>query len=395
MHHAQLGDRSLFPHLKARAYLAHAAISAPSLPVEEAVGAIVHDYAERGFQAYPAWRDQRMHLREKIAKLIAARPEDIAFTLSTTRGISDIALCIPWKAGDRIISFQGEFPANITPFQRAAETFGLRMDLLPLDGFRVGDGGSGLMDLEKALREGVRLISVSAVQFQSGLRMPLAQMAELCHRYGAEISVDGIQACGAVPLDVKATGIDYLICGSHKWLMGLEGAGFVYIRPECLEHLRPTVAGWLSHDDGLAFLFQGAGHLRYDRPIRRRADFLEGGNLNAAGLSGLSASLELIQQIGVENIYTHVQSYHDALEQGLMDRGFTSVRSKHLPSRSCTLSVLPPADIELVNLQRGLTHHGIFCSMPDGHLRFAPHWPNALEEVPEVLAALDRCLTEL
>lgn len=392
MQEARLGDRSLFPHLEARVYLAHAAISAPSLPVEQAVSEIVRDYAKRGMQAYTTWRDKRMQVREKIAQLIHAEPGDIAFTLSTTRGISDIALCVPWKAGDRILSFIGEFPANVTPFQQAAQCFGLRMDMLPLDGFFEGDGSAGLFVLEEALKQGARLVSVSAVQFQTGLRMPLREMAELCHRHGAEISVDGIQACGAVPVDVRGSGIDYLVCGSHKWLMGLEGAGFVYIRPDRLEHLRPTVAGWLSHEDGLSFLFQGSGHLRYDRPIRKKADFLEGGNINAAGLAALSASLDLIQQLGVEAIFEHVQAYLDPLERGLVERGFVSARSKHPARRSCTLSVLPPADMDLGGLQRALSQEGIICSTPDGYLRFAPHWPNALGEVPVVLEAVDRCV---
>lgn len=391
IHKAQLGDRRLFPHMEARAYLAHSAISAPSLPVEEAVSEIARDYAKRGMQAYLTWRDQRMRLRGKLATLIGAQASDIAFTLSTTRGISDIALCIPWKAGDRILSFEGEFPANVTPFQRAADCFGLRMDMLPLTGFD-GDASEGLALLENELKAGARLVAVSAVQFQTGLRMPLREMGELCHRYGAEISVDGIQACGAVPVDVREGGIDYMACGSHKWLMGMEGAGFVYIRPDRVEALRPTVAGWLSHEDGMGFLFQGAGLLRYDRPIRKRADFLEGGNVNAAGLAGLEAALDLIQQIGVEEIHAHVNRYIDELEEGLLERGFRSVRSKHEARRSCTLSVVPPERHALGALQSGLVQAGIACSMPDGYLRFAPHWPNALMEVPSVLRAVDTCM---
>src|SRR5262245_1296445 len=90
----------------------------------------------------------------------------------------------------------------------------------------------GLEALEgELLRGAVRLVAVSAVQFQSGLRMPLQAMSRMCHVHGAELFVDGVQACGVVPVDVRAEGIDYLACGSHKWLMGLEGAGFLYVAP--------------------------------------------------------------------------------------------------------------------------------------------------------------------
>src|SRR6185369_9998242 len=110
------------------------------------------------------------------------------------------------------------------------------------------------------LLRGARLVAISAVEFQSGLRTPFAELAALCHAHGAELSVDAVQACGAVPIDVGAMGIDYLACGSHKWMMGLPGAGFLYAAPGRVEALRPHVAGWLSHEDGLDFLFRGPGH---------------------------------------------------------------------------------------------------------------------------------------
>jgi selenocysteine lyase/cysteine desulfurase len=391
---ARLGDRGLFPELEARAYLNHSAISAPSSPVKLAVEALLSDYARLGFSAYVPWRDQRERLRAKIAHLISASPDDIAFVQSTTRGVSDIALCFPWKPKDRIVLFLGEFPTNVTPWQRAASVFDLEVTFLALTGFD-GDAGLGLAELEAELNRGVRLVAVSAVQFQTGLRMPLQAMTALCHSYGAEIFVDGIQACGAVPLDVSAARVDYLACGSHKWLMGLEGAGFVYIRPERLPSLRPSVAGWLSHEDGLDFLFHGPGHLRYDRPIRKRADFLEAGNLSAMSFAALGASLGLIQQLGVPAIYSHVNAYLDPLEAGLVERGFESLRSKYPERRSCILGVHPPPGVPLVALHQALVAHGVACSIPDGVLRFAPHWPNALTEVDTVLLMVDAAVSAI
>jgi len=389
---ARLGDRGLFPELEARAYLNHSGIAAPSAPVRLAVEALLSDYAKVGYAAYLPWRDQRERLRSKIAALIAASPDDIAFTQSTTRGVSDIALCIPWKPKDRIVLFLGEFPSNVTPWQRVASVFDLDVTFLSLTGFD-GDAALGIAELEADLARGVRLVAVSAVQFQTGLRMPLDAMTALCHSYGAELFVDGIQACGAVPLDVSATRVDYLACGSHKWMMGLEGAGFVYIRPDRLPVLRPAVAGWLSHEDGLDFLFQGPGHLRYDRPIRKRADFLEAGNLSAVSCAALGASLGLIHQLGVPAIYKHVNGYLDKLEAGLLERGFESLRSKHPERRSCILGVHPPRGVPLVALHQSLVAQGVACSIPDGVLRFAPHWPNPTTEVETVLLAVDAAVS--
>src|SRR5262249_23746453 len=163
--------------------------------------------------------------------------------------------------------FEGEFPANVTPWQRAAELFGLSIAWIPLSAFAASEE-EGLALLTRELERGVRLVAVSAGEFQTGLRMPVEAMAALCHAAGAEIFVDAVQCCGAVPLDAGAAGIDYLASGSHKWLMGLEGAGFLYVSPDRVDALRPNVAGWLSHEDPLDFLFRGPGLLRYDRPIK-------------------------------------------------------------------------------------------------------------------------------
>jgi len=384
---ASFGSRALFPHLKPVAYLNHSAISPPSLPVQSAVHAVLADYAERGVDAFVSWMAQRDRLRADLSELINARPEDIGFVPNTTQGIINMAMCMPWRPGDRIVLFDGEFPTNITPWQRAAKEFDLELVFLSLAGF--DDTGNGLARLKAELQRGVRLVAVSAVQFQTGQRLPLDDMGQLCREYGALFSVDAIQACGVVPVDVQASQIDFLACGSHKWLMGLEGCGFIYIRPERVRTLIPRLAGWLSHEDGLGFLFDGSGHLRYDRPIRKRADFVEVGAYNVTGFAALEASLSLIQQLGVSNIHAHVNAYLDVLEAGLIDRGFVSARADRRANQSGILSVLPPDGVALSSLVESLSVQHVSCSMPDGRLRFAPHWPNDVAEVPQVLAAID------
>ncbi|WP_437656918.1 aminotransferase class V-fold PLP-dependent enzyme [Sorangium sp. So ce1182] len=388
---AKLGDRGLFPHLAPLVYVNHAGISPPSRPVRLAMIALLDAYAAQGAAAFPVWFAQRVRLREKLGRLIGAAADDIALVQSTTRGLSDIALCYPWRPRDRVVLFEGEFPANVTPWQRAAALFDLEVVFLPLAGFADGSG-SGLARLEDELRRGARLVAVSAVQFQTGLKMPLAAIGALCRAHGAELCVDGVQAVGATPVDVEAAGIDYLACGGHKWLMGLEGTGFLYIRRERLAALRPAVAGWLSHDDGVSFLLRGPGHLRYDRPIRQRADFVEGGNLNAAGYAGLEAAVDLILQIGVERIHEHANRFLDPLEEALRERGWESLRAEDPALRGCALGVRPPGGASVVELHRELTHLGIACAIPDGVLRFSPHWPNALDEWEQVLLSTDEAL---
>ncbi|MEO7329461.1 MAG: aminotransferase class V-fold PLP-dependent enzyme [Minicystis sp.] len=394
---ARLGDRSLYPDLTALAYLNHGGISPASIAMRHAVTTVVDDYGKHGAGAFPHWMEQRSRLKGKLARMIGVRPDDLAFVPNTTRGVIDIALCFPWEKDDRLVVFAGEFPANVTPWQQAASTFGLEVIFLPVSDFFESEE-QGLTRLQQTLsRGGVRLVAVSAVEFQTGLPMPLGKLATLCHAHGAELFVDAVQALGAVPLDAGKTDIDYLACGSHKWLMGLEGAGFVYIRPDRVPLLRPTVAGWLSHEEGLRFLFEGEGLLRYDRPIRKSASFLEGGNFNTIGLAALEASVDLILSLGVQTIYEYINGYNNRLETGLLERGLRSLRQPEPERRSATLSMLPAASsgVTVVALHKELNARGIACATPDGVLRFTPHWPNHLGEIPRVLAAMDESLAAL
>lgn len=389
-----IGDRSLFPDLAARAYLNHCAISPPSTPVIRAINEALQTYATVGTSAFPVYIAQRQRLRGKLAALIGAKSSDIGLVANTTTGVVDAALCIPWREGDRILCFEGEFPTNVTPWQRAAARCGGRVDLLPLAGFDDGSG-DGLARVEAALRQGARLLAVSAVQFQTGLRMPIAALSALCRRYGAELFVDAIQAAGVVPLDGLAEQVDYLSAGSHKWLMGPEGCAFLYVNPARVTALRPEVAGWMSHEDAFSFLFEGRGHLRYDRPIRPAAGFVEGGAFNVLGLVGLEAALDLITALGVPAIYAHVQAWHDALEPGLRALGFQSARAPDPAARSGILSFDPPAGVDLKALAGALGQAGVAVATPDGRLRFGPHWPNSLAEVPLVEDAVASAIAGL
>jgi cysteine desulfurase/selenocysteine lyase len=390
---AKLGDRSLFPGLEAAAYLAHAAISPLSAPVCERIAEVTRDYARGGMAGFVRWAPQLAQVRRDLGSFISADPSEIAFVANTTQGVIDVAFGIPWSEGDRVVLFDGEFPANVTPWQQAAREFQLELVWLSLDPFHRSIE-EGLAELDRALRQGVRLVAVSAVQYKTGLRMPLAEMAALCHEHDAEIFVDAIQALGATPLDVS-WGIDYLSSGSHKHMMGAEGTGLLYVANRCAASLTPRLAGWLGHEDPAAFLIGDEPQLRYDNPLKVGARALEIGTSNVMGLAGLGASLEILAGLGVPAIHSHVEAYLDRLESGLAERGFRSRRAKVAALRSTLLSMAVPDDVRLSSLAAALRDRGVICNTPDGLIRFAPHWPNSLDEVPVVLDAVDEALAAL
>jgi selenocysteine lyase/cysteine desulfurase len=380
------GSRDLFPELAARSYLAHCAISPLSAPVQAAAAASLARSARLGVAALGPSLEERAVLRADLAALIGAAPEDIALVSNTTTGITDIAFGLDWRPRERVILFEGEFPANVTPWESAARAFDLEIVLVPLRGFDGSDRAGALARLDEALAPGARLVAVSAVQFSTGLAMPLADIAARCRARGAELFVDAIQALGVVPIDVRM-GIDYLAAGSHKWLMGAEGCAVLYVSPTRVERLVPRLAGWLSHEDPVGFLL-GTSPLRHDRAFRRRADVFEGAAANAVGLAALGAAVPLIRALGVERIYAHVQAWHDQIEPQLLARGFSSLRGDG-GARSGILSVDPPEDVPAQLLVRGLAERGVVVSAPENHVRLAPSWPNALGEVADVVAAID------
>ena len=208
--------------------------------------------------------------------------------------------------------------------------------------------------------------------------MPLEEIGSLCRKYDCLFFVDAIQACGATPINVETQYIDFLSAGGHKWLMGVEGTAYTYIRKERLPLIQHHFASWLSHQDGLSFLFEGAGLLRYDRPIKEDASFLEGGVANAIGFSGLDTAVNILLKLGIENIFAHIQQYIAPLEEELKALGFQSLRVKG--AESSILSLMPPKGLTVGDLVPKYDQRGVCITGPDGILRIAPHWCNNNQE---------------
>lgn len=368
----ELGSRQLFPRLRDDCYLGHAGVSPVSMLVEEAVQEYLGWLAEEGFGAVPAVLGRRAELRGQLGRLLGCSSEDVALTGGTTWGILTVAQNFGWKRGDRLGLVRGEFPTNVTPWLQAARQFELEVVWLQSD----------LSDLELQLGKGLRLLALSAVSFQTGLRQPWEEVTRLCHQRDCQVLVDAIQAAGVVPFSVGE--LDYVVGGAHKWLMGVEGCGYLYVSPQRQGQLHRHWAGWLSHDQAVSFLFEGPGQLRYDRPLRSDMQVYEVGSSAAIAQVALSASLSALLELGIEAIFEHVSGYLDELERGLCDRGWVSLRQGKRGSGILALKC-PPSD--LTNWASRLAQQGVRVNTPDGWLRLAPHWPNSLAEIPRVLEA--------
>lgn len=382
----KLGDRSIFEALTSKAYFNFAAFTPPSILTKSIMTSWFDDYASQGASAYILWANQRERLRERLAELINCSPKDIGFGDSTSGLISNVTLMLDWKPKDRILAFNGDFPSVIYPLKNATKQFELELIMHDLDSF-FDDSGLGLELIENELKKGLRLIALSSTQYQTGLLLPIKEIAKLCKKYNAELLVDAAQSCGAIAFDVLDEDIDYLIAPTHKWMMGIEGGAFIYISSSAMDRVVFRRSGWLSYDNSIEFLLGAPNKMNYDAVIKKTPQFIELGMSNSLGLAALEAGISTHLLIGMKSITSHIQILHDRIEEGLQNIGFKSLRAKNKNSRSSILSFLPPSGQTTIEIAKKFSDHNIAISTPDGLLRFAPSWPSSFKEVDYMLDA--------
>lgn len=181
-------------------------------------------------------------VRDLCASLVGATADEIALMVNTTYGLNVAARCLPLVSGDVIVSSDREFPANVYPWMALERARGVTFRRVPCRD-RLADEEALLAALDQPR---VRVLTVSWVSFETGLRLDLARLGAACRDRGIYFVVDGMQGIGAAPIDVRACHIDMLACGGQKWLLSPWGTGFVYVRRELVRQLEPQAVGWMS-----------------------------------------------------------------------------------------------------------------------------------------------------
>lgn len=378
--------RSYFPLSQRLAYFNHAAVSPIATPTREAMQELLADVNEFGALHWQAWIAALDRARSTLARLVGASPAEIAFTKNTSEGLATIARGLAWQPGDRVVSFAGEFPANLYPWL-ALRPQGVRVELLPQ---------AALLDFEALRRacRGARVLSVSFVQYLSGFRADLAAIGQICRETRTLFVVDAIQGLGAFPLDAKRCGIHALAADGHKWLTGPEGAGLLFVDAVVVDQITPPEVGWLSVAAWEDFSApQAAASSPAPLAWRPGAARFECGTLNTVGIIGLAAAVELLLSVGIETIAEHILALGQQLAQGLRQQGCELLNlSDDAASRSGITSFRHPRmDANAVVAQ--LEAQGILCASRGGWVRCAPHLYNTPAEVARLLEAVGRCGT--
>jgi selenocysteine lyase/cysteine desulfurase len=362
--------RDRFPVTENLIYLNHAAVAPLPKPAVEAMKWLAEDGLTYGSLHYDRWLDAYDGLRRAAARLVNGAPEEIALMKNTSEGIATVAMGLDWRAGDRIVAFKEEFPANQYPWQRL-ESKGVRVEWLSVS--------DSLDRIDEAAR-GARLISISFVQYVTGFRANLNALGEIAKRRGAIFFVDAIQGLGAFPLDVRAAKIDALAADGHKWMLGPEGCGILYISRELQEQVAPVEFGWTnvaSYND----------YGSRDMTLRADAGRYECGTLNTIGCFGLRASIEFLLEVGIEKIAGAVRALADRIDTGAREKGY-EVASQRTAESGAGIVSLKKAGVDPAAMVAKLRENRVIAAARAGWVRMSPHFYITGDEIDTVLELL-------
>jgi len=367
--------RDLFPVTKQVAYLNSSAVSPLALPVKQAIDQCMQ--ARIGYGTDPSERGARLgQLRRKTANLINASPDEIAFFRSTSEGICTVINGLDWKKQDNVISNDLENPANVVPWLNLKDRLGVEVRQVPSR-----DGRVIPEDLFAATDERTKVITVAFVQWTNGFRTDLEAIGDFCHKRGIYLLVDAIQGLGVLPFDVKRFKVDFMSAGAGKWLLGPIGIGCFYCRRELLDQLQLTYASYGSvvppRDVTDA----------HEYVLLPTAERFEISSKNFLGIYGFNASLDIIEQAGVEKIEKHTLALADLLVDRLQTKGYL-VRSSLKPrERSSIISFAHEKHDSEQILQR-LSEAKVVVSLRAGAIRVGVHLFNNTDDIEQLIEAL-------
>lgn len=371
--------RQQMPVAERWAYFDHAAVAPLSLPARKVLSDWADEVTNNGDANWSEWRKRVEPARKSAAKLLGCQSSEVAFVPNTTSGLSIIAEAFPWQPGDNVVLASGEFPANRNSW-RCLIPRGIEVRIVE------SEPGTDVCEINRlmaATDARTRIVTASWVGFMTGWRHDLDELADACHRRGILLCVDAIQGLGVIPLDLSRTPVDFLAADGHKWMLGPEGAGVLFIRQEHLERLRPTGIGPNSIGFSGSYLGSVADYsdeaeaYRIARPLLPRemwsgARRFEGGTANAGGILALGASLDLLLSFGIDAIWSRLSDVTDQLRELLASLNFSICSSASLDRRSGIVSC-EVSDEDRRRIAATAKPADVVLNFREGLMRFSPH----------------------
>lgn len=363
--------RELFPHIKeGKIYFNHASTGPFSTKVLSVLDKQIKEKTIGEIDGYENFVSTTAETKALLGSMINCPPDNIAFTDNTTNSINILARGLTWKEGDEIILNDLEFPANVYPFLNLKEK-GVNIKFVP--------SNNGIVETEKlieAVTEKTKLISVSFVQFLTGYRIDLEKLGQFCEEKNILLCVDAIQGLGAIKLDVQKCKINFLACGTQKWLLGMMGLSFIYVDDNLLKNIKPAYAGWLSVENAWDLL-------NYNLTYRPNAERFQPGTLNAFGIYVLNTSLKIFRDAGLTEVENAVISNSTYFINRLVELGLEPIlRDVQKNNIAGIVSFRHQKANQIFKL---LMDNDIHCAVREGMVRFAPHFYNTKDDIDIVI----------
>lgn len=357
-------------------YLDHAAKGPLPAVAAQALRDYADDVEQHGGVHWPRWLTQIAQLKTRIGQLIGAEATSIALMRNTADGIGTIAEGIDWREGDNVVLPAAEFPSNLFPW-RNLESRGVECRAVP-----AADGVVNLREVDAACDARTRVIACSWVGWSTGFRVDLDALCEIATKHNSRVLVDGIQAVGMQSLDVAATPIDFLAGEGRKWLLGPEGLGYLYVRPDAINELRPTRVGWASMQQENVFGDEFA--------FRDDAARFESGMESFPLVACLNASLEALEDLAIEDRVSRIQVLRDRAVDGFQSIG-GQVASHAAPHDSAIITArFAGQDPEAI--RKYCWDNRVIVSARGGGIRFSPHAYNTPAEIDHALDVIKNFL---
>jgi len=366
-----------FPVAKHKVFLAHAGVCALPRRVAQAMA----DCAHQG-----SLGDQEQFVLHRIAdtraagaKLLNCQPDEVSLVGPTSLGLSLVAAGLEFRRGDNILIYHDDYPSNVYPWMALAAK-GVKVRLLNTRGL----GAIRPVDVMGQVDENTRLVALASCHFVSGHRLEYHAIGKFLREQGILFCLDAIQTLGAFPTTMEH--VDFLAADAHKWLLGPCGAGVFFVKRDLQAKLNPPVYGWhnVRNPDFVA---------QETIEFRGGAAKFEAGTHNLVGLLGLLAALELVLEIGVDQIAAELARKRAWFVPALQAKGFSVLNPEPKPecAGGITSAFLPGRD--LAPTCQKLAEAGVIASLRvdrkgQNYLRFSPHFYNTDAELHRVLELL-------
>ena len=357
-----------WPTLKEMTYLNNASTGIPPLDTFNAMKKHL-DNKSKAIGKFEDTLARFKEIRQNLAMLLGGDYSQYGFVASTSAGINSIAHSVEYPAGSNVVICDLEFPANYVPWQNASKLYGFDLRVV-----KSRDGAAPLESYEDQVDENTKILAISQVQFGSGFRSDLNQLAQLAHKNSALLSVDIIQAAGCFDTDLAKVGVDFATGQAAKWMLGPVGAGYIYVGKSVIEDLTPRFIGWWGVEQLMEFGY-------FERTPLPDARKFQVGSPAMVAYVGLLESLKTLLKIPGKTRENVAMDNANYLRKRLSEIGipFYDFGTKH---NSATVSCMPQV---VDSLHEKLVKNKIHCSVRNGRLRISPHFYNNHDEIDRII----------